>query len=100
MTTSLPFILQLRWICETIFDVTLSAYITGVKAYYNQTDERFRGPSSVRWDQALQSADHALVAFREAEDEREKGDINSADATVDKALLALQERYLFPFVCI
>jgi hypothetical protein len=97
--TTLPFILQLRWICETIFDMTLSAYITGLNAYYDQTEERFKGPSSVRWDQARQSADHALVAFRETEEEREKGDIDSADATADKALLALQERFLFPFVC-
>ena len=46
-------------------------------------------------DQALQSADCALAAFREAEVQRKEGDLDSADATTDQALLVLQERYKF-----
>jgi hypothetical protein len=42
----------------------------------------------------LQSADRALAAFREAEVQRKDGDLDSADATVDQALLVLQERYI------
>lgn len=52
-------------------------------------------PSLDVWDQALQSAECALAAFREAESQRKDGDLDSADATVDQALLALQERYGF-----
>ncbi|KIL63109.1 hypothetical protein M378DRAFT_80181 [Amanita muscaria Koide BX008] len=91
MTTTLPFILQLRCACETIFDIMLSAYIAGLKAYY----QGLKRPSLDGWDRALQSADRALGGFREAEVQRKDGDLDSADATVDQALLALQERYKF-----
>ena len=100
MTTTLPFILQLRCACETIFDIMLSAYIAGLKAYYVRSEEKGRKQGSKRpsldgWDRALQSADRALAAFREAEVQRKDGDLDSADATIDRALLALQERYKF-----
>ena len=100
MMTSLPFILQLRCACETIFDMILSAYIAGLKAYYNQSEERgkkhgTKQPSLDGWDQALQWAEHALATFREAECQCKGGDLDSADASVDQALLALQERYEF-----
>ena len=100
MMTTLPFILQLRCACETIFDIMLSAYIAGLKAYYVRSEEKGRKqglkrPSPDGWDRALQSADRALAAFREAEVQRKDGDLDSADATVDQALLALQERYKF-----
>jgi hypothetical protein len=98
METSLPFILQLRRTCEAIFDVMLSAYITGLKAYYSRLQEQGKKQGSKRpsldgWDRALQLAECALAAFREAEGQRKGGDLDSADATVDQALLALQERY-------
>jgi hypothetical protein len=98
MTSTLPFILQLRCACEIIFDIMLNAYIAGLKAYYVRSEEKERkqglkGPSLDGWDLALQSADRALAAFREAEVQRKDGDLDLADATVDQALLALQERY-------
>ena len=78
----------------------LSAYIAGLKAYYVRSEEKGRKQGSKRpsldgWDRARQSADRALAAFREAEVQRKDGDLDSADATVDRALLALQERYKF-----
>ncbi|KIL56851.1 hypothetical protein M378DRAFT_172333 [Amanita muscaria Koide BX008] len=102
MPTALPFILQLRCACETIFDIMLSAYIAGLKAYYQseayyvQSEAKARElglkrPSSDGWDRALQSADRALAGFREAEVQRKDDDLDSADATVEQALLALQE---------
>ena len=98
MKTCLPFILQLRCACEIIFDLMLSAYIAGLKAYYNRSQEKGKKQGSTSldgWDRALQSAECALAAFREAEGQREGGDLNFADATVDRALLALQDRYKF-----
>ena len=86
MESSLPFVLQLRCICETIFDVMLSAYIAGLMAHYNEEQEGLSGRRS------LQLAKQALVAFRKAEDQREAGEIKLVDATVDQALFALQER--------
>jgi len=35
--TPLPFILQLRCVCETIFDVMLQAYISDLKAYHERS---------------------------------------------------------------
>jgi hypothetical protein len=100
MMTALPFILQLRCACETIFDVMLSAYIAGLNAHYVRSKEMGRKEGSKRpsldgWDTALQSAGCALAAFREAEVQREHGDLDSADATVDQGLLALHKRYKF-----
>ncbi|EDR01183.1 uncharacterized protein LACBIDRAFT_333536 [Laccaria bicolor S238N-H82] len=92
MKTTLPFILQLRCACETIFDMMLSAYIAGLKA---EEKGKRQGPNLDGWDRALQLADRALAAFRQAEVQRKDGDLDSSDATVDQALLALQERYKF-----
>ncbi|KAF8321431.1 uncharacterized protein EI90DRAFT_3001446 [Cantharellus anzutake] len=93
--TSLPFILQLRCVCETIFDVMLSAYIAGLKAYYNREEdmgkEGLKRLSFGGWDRALQLAEHAQEAFREAEVQCKEGNIVSANVTIDAALLALQE---------
>jgi hypothetical protein len=57
MDSSLPFILQLRCVCETIFDVMLSAYIAGLKAYHDQSNDRgkqqvLQRPSFDAWDRA------------------------------------------------
>ena len=86
--------------CETIFDIMLSAYISSLKVHCVQSEERSRKQGSKRpcldgWDHALQSADCALAAFREAEVQCREGDLDSADATTEQALLALQERYKF-----
>jgi hypothetical protein len=104
MSTTLPFILQLRCACETVFDVMLSAHIEGLKAYYVRSEEKGKKEGSERpsldgWVQALQSANRALVVFREAEVQRKDGDLDSADATADQALLALHERYKFYLIC-
>ena len=76
----------------------LSAYIAGLQAYYNRSEENGKKQGSKRpsldgWDRALQSANRVLAAFRKAEGQRKAKDIDSADATVEEALLALHERY-------
>ncbi|KAF5383286.1 hypothetical protein D9615_004800 [Tricholomella constricta] len=97
METSLPFILQLRCICETIFDVMLSAYIAGLQAEYHLEEKRKKqfserpSSSSHGLDRAIQSAQRALAVFREAEGQRKAGYLDSADATVEEALRALHE---------
>jgi hypothetical protein len=98
MLAALPLILQLCCACETIFDIMLSTYLAGLKVYYVQSEEQGRKQGSKRprldgWDWARQLADRALAAFREAEVQRENGDLDSLDATVGQALLGLQKRY-------
>jgi len=95
MESSLPFILKLRFVCETIFDVMLSAYIAGLKAYQQRLKEKGKEEGSKRpsfdgWDRALQSAELARKRFRQAEDERAKDEIAAADVTVEGALNELQ----------
>jgi hypothetical protein len=103
METSLPFILKVHRVCETVFNVMLSAYIAGLNAYYNHSKDKgekqgSKRPSLDGWDKALQLAELAQSKFREAEDQRKSGDVISADATVQRALEALQTRY--PFTCL
>ena len=86
--SSLPFILQLRPLCEIIFDMLLVAYIAGLTAYYDQCKET-EGENRTR---SLRPAEQALAVFREAEAQREAGELDLADGTVDRGLLALQER--------
>jgi hypothetical protein len=100
METSLPFIIQLRSICETIFDVMLSAYITGLKAYCDRSEKRGREkgskrPSLDQWNLALQTAERALTTFRDAEGQRKQGDPDAANSTVAEAVATLQERYYY-----
>ncbi|KAF8329679.1 uncharacterized protein EI90DRAFT_3061538 [Cantharellus anzutake] len=93
METPLPWILQLRCVCETIFDVMLSGYIAGLKACYNQLKHKGKEDSKSfdEWDRALRLAERAQATFREAEVLCEDGNIVSADVIADEALLALQE---------
>lgn len=56
--------LQFRCACEMIFDAMLNAYIAGLKASYNRSQEKGKKQGSKRrnldgWDQALQLAEHA-----------------------------------------
>ena len=64
MEISLPFILQVRRICETIFDMMLCAYISSLKTLREQSEGRgtkmaSKGRKFDEWDQALQSAETA-----------------------------------------
>jgi hypothetical protein len=76
-------------VCETIFDIMLRPCISGLEAYHKlQSNTNGR-------DQALKAAEVALATFRKAEGLREGGDVHSANASVEKGLLALKERYGF-----
>ena len=98
MDTSLPFILHLRCLCETVFDVMLSAYIAGLEAHYNQLKDKKGDSQRSNFDgceKALRSAQLSQTMFRVAESQRGDGDVVSADLTVKKALVELQTRYYF-----
>ncbi|KAF8476683.1 hypothetical protein DFH94DRAFT_634682 [Russula ochroleuca] len=98
METCLPFIVQLCWICKTIFDVMLSTHIAGLKAYRcNQLEKEGKKEGLMKrssidgWDQAILSGKHAQAMFQQAEGQHKEGNVDAADATVDQGLLALKE---------
>jgi hypothetical protein len=83
-----------------MFDVMLSAYIAGLRAYQQRSKKKgekegSKRPSLDGWDRAFQLAELARQQFRQAEDERAKGDIASADVTVKGALIELKTRCSF-----
>ena len=67
----------------------LTGYIAGLTAHYNICEEN----EDENRARSLHLAEQALEAFREAEAHREAGEFDLADATADRALLALWERY-------
>jgi hypothetical protein len=78
----------------------LCAYVSGLKAYHEQSKGRVEKQGSKRpsfdgWDEALKSAEDALAIFRKAEGERQAGDVDSADTSVQEALRLLLKRYYF-----
>lgn len=91
--TTLPFVLQLRGICETIFDTMLSAYISALYACRDRSAlaRKQKRPSLDGWDQALKSAEDALATFRKAETQRKDGNVDSADMSVSEGLRLLHE---------
>lgn len=96
--STLPFILHLRHVCETIFDVMLSTHICGLEAYQKRSKENGekqggKRPSLDGWNLAPKFAQDALAMFRKAEDKCQRGDVHSANDTVEKALLSLKDRY-------
>lgn len=103
--THLPFILRLRCICETVFDIMLNAYISALQAYHDRSAlagkrKGVQRPSFDGWDQALKLAHDALATFRKAETQRAKGDIKSADVSVQEGLRLLDERYFCITFCL
>jgi hypothetical protein len=97
-TTSLPFLLDLLCVSETIFDTMLCAYISGLKAYHERSKPKgekqgHTRPSFDGWDKAQKSAQDALDMLRNADMQRQDGDVDLADKTIEEALALLKERY-------
>ena len=95
---SLPFIIQLRCLCEMIFDTMLNGYISALNAYCDRSAskgdrEGLKRPSLDGWEQALKLAEDALKTFRKADSQRKDGNIDSADTSVVDGFNLLRKRY-------
>jgi hypothetical protein len=88
-----PFIVQLRCVCETIFDVMLNAYISALKASISVSNREGGRPNIDGWDQVLGFAEDALAALRRAESQRMDENVDAADMSVLEGLRLLFERY-------
>ena len=91
--STLPFILTMRQISETVFDSLLRGYIASPEAYRDgpATTANRRG-SLDKWDEALESARCALSRFRDAESKRQRSDKAGASQAVLQAQEALNHR--------
>jgi len=97
--TPRPFIRTLRPICELIFDLLLTSYISSLNAYHNRsigTGQKVRKPrkSTAEWEQALALASDALEKFRVAETKRQNQLCEDANAFVRDAMELLKRRYI------
>lgn len=92
-----PFILGLRPICETVFNLFLVTYIATLKEFRERIKiaQHERLGSLAQWDQAINLAEEALEKSQDAEARRQDNSIIDADATAENALKALKRRYVF-----
>ena len=98
--TARPFIEALRSICEIIFDLLLSGYVSSLMAY-NYSVKKSNGEDQPRacadkWEEAINAAVKALQDFREAEMKRQSQLINDANSIVEEAMAFLKYRYGIP----
>jgi len=96
--TTRPFIHALRPICEIIFDLLLSAYVSSLKAYHNRAVIKNTRAGQLRksldkWEVAMSSATIALDKFRDAETKRQARLTDEANSIVQEAMAALMCRY-------
>lgn len=101
--TTRPFIDALRPICEIIFDLLLSGYISSLKTYlpYNHSVNKSTRAGQPRqsldkWEEAMQAAVRASQDFRDAEIKRQAQLTNEADLIVEEAMISLKYRYGIP----
>lgn len=90
--TTRPFIAALRPICEVIFDLLLSGYISSLKANCNRSESK----SIVKWEEAMSAAVRASQGFRYAETMRQAQLISEANSVVEEAMGSLKCRYGIP----
>lgn len=92
-----PFVLALRPICETIFNLFLVTYSATLKVLREQIefDKHERLGSLAKWDRTINLAEEALQKSQHAEALRQDNSIIDADATAETALEALKQRHVF-----
>ena len=99
---ALPFMRDLRVVCETTFHVMLLAYISSLKAFRGRSEMRSKKAGQPRksldkWEAAVMSANQALEKCRDAEAKREAGDYRDANAIATEGMEALKTRYDFRY---
>ena len=96
--TTQPFIDALRPICEVIFDLLLSGYVSSLKVQHDHFIIKKARKGQLKrnesgWEEAMCAAISALNGFRHAEKKRQTQLIDEADLIVEKAMTFLKCRY-------
>ena len=97
LTGPARFIVERRQICEVIFDLLMSAFVSSLMAFQQQserkgTKDQKPRKSFVKQEEALKHAQDALEKFRSAEDKRKGQLIDDANAAAEEAMKALKQR--------
>ena len=97
---ALPFMRDLRTICETTFYVMLLAYISSLKAFWGRSEMKSKKAgqpiqSLDKWEAAIESANETLEKCGDAEAKRGAGDYQNAKAIALEGMEALKTRYHF-----
>ena len=100
-STTCPFIDALRPICEIIFDLLLSGYISSLKAYHNHSISNSARNSQLRkevcgWEEATGAAVRAKRNFRDAEIKCQTQLTDKANSIAEKGIASLKYRYEIP----
>ena len=97
--TAHSFVINLRPICEVIFNIFLVTYVAALKMYRDRSvahpSQRGWFVSPAPWEEALKFAEAALEKSQHAEIKRELKLITVADDMAATALKALEFRYVF-----
>jgi hypothetical protein len=101
MPTTRPFIDALRPLCEVIFDLLMSVYVSSLTMYHarsvsGSTNGRQPKNSLGQWEEAICLAVRASEDFREAERKRQTQLTDEANSLVDQAMASLKLRYEIP----
>jgi hypothetical protein len=97
-STTRPFIDALRPICEIIFDLLLSGYVSSLKVYHNcsvnkSAREGHPGKGVDKWEGVIGLAVMASQGFRDAETKRQTQLTDEANSIVEEAMGRLKCRY-------
>lgn len=90
------FIVALRPICEIIFDLMLTGYVSSLEAYHNRSLRNGEKEGKSRWEQAIRYAQQAQGCFRDADTRRQIHLLDDANAMVQEAMGILKLRHSSP----
>jgi hypothetical protein len=100
LPTTRPFIDALRPICEVVFDLLMSSYVSSLKIYHSSrimsANEHQPKKGLDQWEEAIHFAVRASKDFREAEKKRQTQLTDEANSLVDQAMGSLKQRYEIP----
>ena len=97
LTGPARFIAELRQICEVIFDLLMSAFVSSLTAFQQRSERKGKKDQKPRkslgkLEDALKHAKDALEKFRDAEGKCKGQLIDDANAAAEEAMKALKQR--------
>ena len=98
LTGPARFIAELRQICEVIFDLLMSSFVSSLTAFQQRSERKGMKnqkprKSLAKWEEALKYAKDASEKFRNAEAMRKGQLVDDANKVAEEAMKALKQRF-------